>query len=144
MTATNQGNLGGSPILVEPAFCQGIDALLIATKRLPPEADSPIGFYLQTSNEILSILQALGQTQNTDPLLDEAQEGHLRCFALSGLVECLERFSKEVAAVCIDELVQIDSRCDSSNLCPSPTVWAISPREHGSLLKTDCALYLDA
>ena len=105
MTSSNQGSKTSSPVDVELPLCQSFDSLLGATKGLPRGVESPIGFYRQTSLEVLSMVSSIAEASSTYSLLDNTQLGHLTCLALIGLVECLERFFKEVAAVCIDELV---------------------------------------
>jgi hypothetical protein len=81
--------------------------ILEDTLALPPEASSPIKHFDRTASAVLSTLRYFtdSPSDNFYPGVMEKHASNFRRMVLVSLVEALERFLKELAALCIDSLV---------------------------------------
>ncbi len=87
------------------------------TLPLPSEASSPIRHFDRNANAIMSTLRYIEGHLARAGFYASVCERHLanlRRMALASLVECFERFLKELAVLCIDSLVSFvnDDRFD--------------------------------
>lgn len=78
---------------------------------LPTESRTPIGHYERGANDAWNLLQYFernaGRGQTVRPTVLERHVRRLRLLALVGLVEAFERFLKELAAVCVDQVAPL-------------------------------------
>jgi hypothetical protein len=77
------------------------------TEILGPESLSPIAHYRQAVNANLGLINYIEyhlSARPHNPATKAKHMGHLRRLVLANLIETFERFIKELAAVCIDQL----------------------------------------
>ena len=77
------------------------------TELLGPESLSPITHYRQAINANLGLIDYIEShlgARPHNPATKAKHMGHLRRLVLANLIETFERFIKELAAVCIDQL----------------------------------------
>lgn len=90
---------------------------------LPPESASPIEHHRRGANDAWNLLGYFERTAKRAKVYEAPYERHvvrLRSLVLLALVEAFERFLKEVAAACIDELgaIVLDDRLSTLALHP--------------------------
>src|ERR1700677_1577895 len=81
--------------------------ILSHTEPLGPEAQSPISHYRLAVNSNFNLINYIEDHFVEGPYFPAIKAdhmGHLRRFVLANLIETFERFIKELAAVCIDQL----------------------------------------
>jgi hypothetical protein len=90
---------------------EGIRSILEHTEPLGPESHSPITHYRQAVNANIALIDYiehhLTERSRTGSLylaIKAKYMKHLRRFVLANLIETFERFVKELAGVCIDQL----------------------------------------
>lgn len=96
---------------------QRVRAVLQHTSPLLPEAHSPIQHFERSANVGLSLIRYIdGQIdpETVYPAVYHRHLGHLRRMVLAELIESFERFLKELATVCADQLAPftLDDRFD--------------------------------
>ncbi len=77
------------------------------TEPLSPEAESPIRHYrkaVETNFVLINYINDHMGTGSHYPAIKAKHMGHLRRLVLGNVIETFERFIKELAAVCIDQL----------------------------------------
>lgn len=77
---------------------------------MPAEAASPIDHYERGANDSWNLLRYFARTAERAQVQKQAFEGHLlrlRSMVLLALIETFERFLKELAAACVDQLAGI-------------------------------------
>ena len=78
----------------------------------PAESNRPIDHFEHSANEALALIKYIDDhlpPGTVYPAVYERHMAHLRRMALGSLVQAFERFLKEVAAFCVDSLVQFVS-----------------------------------
>lgn len=112
--------------------------ILEHTLPLPPEASSPIKPFDRTASAVLSTLRYFidSPSDNFCPGVMEKHASNFRRMALVSLVEALERFLKELAALCIDSLVPHvhDDRFDDFSAKGGQIVFHLSAGSVGKAL----------
>ncbi len=81
--------------------------ILSHSEPLNPETQSPISHYRLAVNSNFNLINYIEDHFNEGsyyPAIKAEHMGHLRRFVLANLIETFERFVKELAAVCIDQL----------------------------------------
>ncbi|MBI4580347.1 MAG: hypothetical protein HY718_11635 [Planctomycetes bacterium] len=96
---------------------QKIPLILEHTIGLPAEAVRPLAHHERSANDAFNLLGYLRRLLERVPKYEAVYErhmGHLRRMVLVSLIESFERLLKELAAVCIDSLVNYvaDDRFD--------------------------------
>jgi hypothetical protein len=84
-----------------------IGDILSHTEPLPPESQSPIQHYRRavfTNFRLIDYIDNRIRERAHYPAIKAKHMGHLRRLILANLIETFERFIKELAAVCIDQL----------------------------------------
>lgn len=87
---------------------QKIRELLQHTVALPPESAAPVAHYEWSTNEVFNLMAYVRSHLERTPVYERVYNRHmsqLRRLALVSLVESFERLLKELAALCIDNLV---------------------------------------
>lgn len=87
---------------------QKIRELLQHTVALPPESAAPLAHYEWSTNEVFNLMAYVRSHLERTPVYERVYNRHmsqLRRLALVSLVESFERLLKELAALCIDNLV---------------------------------------
>ncbi len=110
------------------------------TEILGPESVSPITHYHQAINTNLGLINYIESHVSArphDPATKAKHMGHLRRLVLANLIETFERFIKELAAVCIDQLARFVSD-DRYNTFNAKGNEIISHFESGSIGKALC------
>jgi hypothetical protein len=82
-------------------------SILSHTEPLSPESQSPIRHYrrdVTTNMGLIGYIERHLSERRYDPTIKAKHMGHLRRLVLANLIETFERFIKELAAVCIDQL----------------------------------------
>lgn len=92
--------------------------------EMPAESASPIEHYTRGANDALNLLGYFGRTAKRAKVYKAPYERHmvrLRSLVLLALVESFERFLKELAAACVDELAPIvlDDRLSTLSVHPA-------------------------
>jgi hypothetical protein len=86
---------------------EGILNTLLHTEPLGPESQSPIGHYrraVTTDFGLIDYVESHMSEGSYYPAIKAKHMAHLRRLVLANLIECFERFIKELAAVCIDQI----------------------------------------
>ncbi len=84
-----------------------VGEILLHTEPLGPESLSPIAHYRRAINANLGLIDYIEDHSSGMPHYPASKAkhmGHLRRLILANLIETFERFIKELAAVCIDQL----------------------------------------
>jgi len=94
-----------------------VRAVLQHTCPLLPEAHSPIQHFERSANVGLSLIKYIDDhidPESVYPTSYDRHLGHLRRMVLAELIESFERFLKEMATVCVDQLAPytLDDRFD--------------------------------
>src|SRR6267143_1118881 len=97
---------------------QKVRAMLQHTAALLPEAECPIRHFERSASVGMSVIEYMLyriDAQLTYPAVYDRHFGHLRRMVLAELLESFERFLKELAAVCVDQLAPytLDDRFDA-------------------------------
>lgn len=97
------------------ALAARIHEIIDNAEPLPPEADSPIGHYRHTAGELWNLVDFFDRGLGRSPAQTASRGRHLGRFNgmdLVSLIENFERFLKEIAAVCVDQVVNrvVDDR----------------------------------
>lgn len=95
-----------------------IRLVLSHTSVLSAGAESPIAHYLESVNASFSLISYVGRRvaeSNSYESVRSRHMGLLHRFVLANLIETFERFVKELAAICVDQLAPFvnDDRYDS-------------------------------
>lgn len=125
-----------------------IREILSHTEPLPAEADTPIRHFNHTTAEILGTLNFLSRKAAAGRPAQRVVADHLgrvRQMALVSLIENLERFFKDLAAVCVDVLAPVtaDDRFDKLTVTGTALVGHYDARTLGRAMcetqvMTDC------
>ena len=86
---------------------EGILRILLHNEPLGPESQSPIGHYrraVTTNFGLIDYIENHISEGSYYPAIKAKHMGHLRRLVLANLIQTFERFIKELAAVCIDQL----------------------------------------
>jgi len=132
--------------MTDGELARAIQAIPTHTDELPQESRSPIGHFKHTTAELVGMLKFLARKAAVGrPRTAEGYLGRVRQMALVSLVESLERFFKEVAAVCVDALAPVtaDDRFDKMTVSGTSLVGHYRTQTLGSALcetqvLTDC------
>lgn len=103
--------------MTEGELARAIRAIPTHSDEPPRESQTPIGHFKHTTAELVETLKFFSRKAvvgKTPTRKAASHLGRVRQLALVGLVESLERFFKELAAVCVDVLAPItaDDRFD--------------------------------
>ncbi|MGP0065737.1 MAG: hypothetical protein ACLQGP_19300 [Isosphaeraceae bacterium] len=82
-------------------------SILSHTDALAPESESPINHYrlaVNTNFTLIDYIEDHISQGSHSPPIKAKHMGHLRRLVLANLIETFERFIKELASVCIDQL----------------------------------------
>lgn len=96
---------------------QKIKDLIGHSESLPPESASPLQHYWRSTADVLNLLQYVARNLSIPGLYAAVRDRHLRhlnSMALVNLIEAFERFLKEIASLCVDQLAPFtqDDRFD--------------------------------
>jgi hypothetical protein len=99
------------------ALAEKVRSILNHVEDLPPQAEAPLAHYRWSSTQLWNLLRYVDPVfEHVPPSPDVARRhlNHLHAMVLIQLIEALERYLKEVAAVCVDQLVHhvLDDRFD--------------------------------
>lgn len=134
--------------MTEGELALALGEILAHTEALPRDSRSPIGHFKHTTAELDETLKFLARKAGVGKTAQRTVDRHLgrvRQMALVSLVESLERFFKELAAVCVDELAPVtaDARFDKLSISGGSLVGHYGARTLGQAMCetqvwTDC------
>jgi len=88
-------------------FLSKVRDILQHVEALPPEAATPLAHYLRSTTDLWNLREYVERNLVQRPHYPGVLRSHvhrLNCMILVNLIETFERFLKETAAVCVDEL----------------------------------------